>query len=493
VTVIINQPDTTASDIVGAVMAGVGAVAALGGGGGGGGDFFDSGYSDSGYLSSGYVTPASYAEMAPIESAPPEMASPINPISSMQPNRNPTAAMVTVADAATVRKIAQAMDDRLEERLESLKELLAPALWNDDLREDFLKANMKPEMDSTAVNELKNSLIDSDADGAERAAKKLGIRTAAMEAVSPRLRATKELSDLKKAMLQAESVRAVDASARRFNAALGALELDRSKRFEARTVSQEIYDELRVRIDLDSKITDVGKMAVVPLSETSVVFYPPLAPAGKVFQLPGGSLAVGAGKKGDMAVGTAKASALLGVAVLQTGDVDDVTPQVADAPPPALAITIPASAGRQVAYTLNGYKYQIGAGQSQNLDVGSYVIEFDRGAGRGKTSYTLSSGIYEFVEKDGGLDLQQKKFNVNIVNPSRVGAFNYIVDGQPVALPAGAAQQISSLTPVIVAFDHGDGTDVSYKKLGTGTYLAAIDEDDGKWDLFDTTRVPVSN
>jgi hypothetical protein len=178
---------------------------------------------------------------------------------------------------------------------------------------------------------------------------------------------------------------------------------------------------------------------------------------------------------------------------LQTGDVDNVTPQAADAPPPALAITIPPTAARPASYTLNGYKYQIGAGQSQNLDTGSYVIEFDRGAGRGKASYTLSSGIYEFVEKDGGLDLQQKKFNVNIVNPSRVGAFNYIVNGQPVALPAGAAQQISSLTPVIVAFDHGDGTDVSYKKLSTGTYLAAIDEDDGKWDLFDTTRVPVSN
>lgn len=78
------------------------------------------------------------------------------------------------------------------------------------------------------------------------------------------------------------------------------------------------------------------------------------------------------------------------------------------APPRPLWITIvnPATNSGTIGYTLNGARYQIAPGESQKLDY-KYVIEFDQGAAKGLTSYTLGDdGVYRFTQdKDGSWTL----------------------------------------------------------------------------------------
>ncbi len=147
----------------------------------------------------------------------------------------------------------------------------------------------------------------------------------------------------------------------------------------------------------------------------------------------------------------------------------------------------PEENGQTINYNLGPYPYTIGPGQSQRLEK-SYVISFDPGNGGAIKKYTLGTGTYKFVLKDGGWELKTVKVEVTIDNSQYEGTFNYLVDGKHAVLQPGQAADLSSQLPIVIEFDRGDGGKPARKVLTEGTYVVGVDVDEQRLDLFDASE-----
>lgn len=81
--------------------------------------------------------------------------------------------------------------------------------------------------------------------------------------------------------------------------------------------------------------------------------------------------------------------------------------------PPVVAgdptqLVYPPTASGPLSYTLNGYPYTIRPGESQTLNPGSWVLEFDRGDGFGTARYTLAGGVFTFGPSDHGWEVYRR-------------------------------------------------------------------------------------
>ncbi len=73
-----------------------------------------------------------------------------------------------------------------------------------------------------------------------------------------------------------------------------------------------------------------------------------------------------------------------------------------------IVIQSPAENGETVNYTINGHSFTMKPGQSQKFaNDRRWIIEFDQGAGRGQTKYTLNSGTFKFKQTSAGWDFVQ--------------------------------------------------------------------------------------
>jgi hypothetical protein len=147
----------------------------------------------------------------------------------------------------------------------------------------------------------------------------------------------------------------------------------------------------------------------------------------------------------------------------------------------------PEENGQTINYNLGPYPYTIAAGQSQRLEK-SYVISFDPGNGGAIKKYTLGTGTYKFVLKDGGWELKTVKVEVTIDNSQYEGTFNYLVDGKHAVLQPGQAADLSSQLPIVIEFDRGDGGKPARKVLTEGTFVVGVDVDEQRLDLFDASE-----
>lgn len=88
------------------------------------------------------------------------------------------------------------------------------------------------------------------------------------------------------------------------------------------------------------------------------------------------------------------------------------------APPPVprtglpIVISLPADAGQEVRYLLNGYPYSIKPGYQQRItDDRLWEIAFGSGGSKGNLRYSLAPGKFDFRLSDGGLDIVRDTTN----------------------------------------------------------------------------------
>lgn len=426
-------------------------------------------------------------DFTPDEAAPHVVARPQHPAgSAIAPAKNALPNQVTVADRKVARKIAREIDALMASEVDSATEQLAGHLLSDEAREEFLKSHATADMDATIVQELKNGLIDLDADSVERAGKKLSLPPEVVTTLGARVKLTRIVNELRKLIKEGHSLENVAAFSRRFDNSLVDFHLNQGQREALAASTGALLDSLRIRISLDdAPAAGSGELVDAPKGEVSVLYFPPLAPAGKVYLLGGTTLGVGTATPGTLVVGHSDVRELMGVPYLNETPLEAISAERAQQTPRDGTVLLnPSQLGQSISYTINDAPFTIGPGQSQHLPAGTpWVIKLDRGDGT-LAHYSLAAGAYVFTADNGVRDVTSLPCEVTIENPSLTGRFNLLVDHEAVSIPPGQALSLSSSYPIVVAFDRGVSSDPAYKRLTRGTLSAGINSADGGWDLF---------
>jgi hypothetical protein len=442
--------------------------------------------------------------LVPPQSTPQVIAeSPVVPAAFNQPAEeelldappNPIPANVVVADAALARELGTELDAYLLDMTQQLAESVNVAVLTDDAREAFCAQYLTAEMDANLKTEMRNALIDYDAENAERIAKRLRLPQRAVDEIIPRARLSAILYDLRKLVRNEDSVEKIDAFSRRMQGAVRDFDLSRGERDAAAAKAESILDVLRVRLALTEKSTQPpGAIVRAPAGVLPAIGYPPLAPPGRVYLLGDRILAVGADKPGKIEVVRASAIDVCGMPRFNGTVAAETTSEAAmKSPTSGTVVFNPPELDRDISYTINGRAYTIRPGQSQELPAGtSWIIAFD-GGGPTKTEYTLGEACYVFGEKDGKLTLLSRPCSVEIKNPVPLGAFSMVVDNKLVEIAAGETITLKSKYPIVAWFDRGTNGDVVYKKLWHGTYAIALQGDGELWELFSIPAADMQN
>jgi hypothetical protein len=82
------------------------------------------------------------------------------------------------------------------------------------------------------------------------------------------------------------------------------------------------------------------------------------------------------------------------------------------------------------------------------------------------------------------------KFEVTLDNALNNQEFNFIFQGDDLAIPAGGARTLVSDYPVVVKFDRGNGSNFVSKStpLTIGNLQIGVNATDNMWDLFPTNE-----
>ena len=159
-------------------------------------------------------------------------------------------------------------------------------------------------------------------------------------------------------------------------------------------------------------------------------------------------------------------------------------------PTVAKTVTVanPSSNGATLRYRLNDEEYALDAGQQQSYPAGpQYVIDFTRGSSGEKSRFDISSpGVFVFKPGEGGWALVRKQVTVKVANPPNSVTLAYSLDGKPEVLEPGSTAVHKSNTPIMIAFDQGEGFGAKKKVVEqNGAVYFAIDEKTGYWDLYE--------
>jgi hypothetical protein len=144
----------------------------------------------------------------------------------------------------------------------------------------------------------------------------------------------------------------------------------------------------------------------------------------------------------------------------------------------------PEDSGGPVSYDLSGFAYTIEPGNIQTLTTRpSWVVTFDRGGDFGQASYTVKNGTFTFTPTEKGWDLVETSYEVTLDNSRNETDFHYLRNGTPESVKAGQRLTVTHKFPHQVLFDRGDGGEPGDRVLEQGTYLIAVDETSGLFDI----------
>jgi hypothetical protein len=139
---------------------------------------------------------------------------------------------------------------------------------------------------------------------------------------------------------------------------------------------------------------------------------------------------------------------------------------------------------QSISYTLGQHTYTMGPGEKQALTK-SYVVAFHTGVGETTKRYTLTKGVYRFVQTSAGWDLSRDEtVTVVIDNTEYMGSFSYLLNGKQFSVGAGESKEHSDTTAIAIEFDRGNGT-TTRKVVSTGTYQVGIDPNGTLLDLYE--------
>jgi len=231
-----------------------------------------------------------------------------------------------------------------------------------------------------------------------------------------------------------------------------------------------------------SSVLSVGGSAP-PAGSVTVIRHPMLD--GQTSYLGLGGVIVTRSNDDRIIVQKSTAGAALGLPISNDAPVLD---SKATSAPRGIIISNPSTTRTTLSYRLNGQQYNIQPNHTQPLAVGtSWQIEFSTNeTNAANKKYSLKDeGTYEFVIKDGQLDLQTQEFSIRVNNPATSNTIlRYTVDQILVEVPAGSSVDHKSKLPLLIQFDRGNGSSTATKLLQTkGDYYFALNRE-SQWELY---------
>jgi hypothetical protein len=216
------------------------------------------------------------------------------------------------------------------------------------------------------------------------------------------------------------------------------------------------------------------------------VFSDPSLPEGDMVFADNGSIVVGTGGEGEISMVSMPVADLLGISVGVGEPVPeapgDVTKRVKD----GVLIMNPVENGTALEYVVANTNYKMEPSFTQHLPAGrTWVIEFDRGEGKGTAKYTLSDGTYAFGSSDNGWELFKWTLSVVLDNGGNDSEFHYNVDNTQAVLAAGESKTHTSAYPIFLRFDRGNGKESQKMVVARKAfYNVGVDPGDGMWEMF---------
>jgi hypothetical protein len=235
---------------------------------------------------------------------------------------------------------------------------------------------------------------------------------------------------------------------------------------------------------LESAEPEKGAVAKLPGGSVTMVLDPSL-PAGTAIVLGKEAMLIGNEGAGPMAIVQGNVAQALKLPIV-TGN--PLPESQSDEVSLGTLIVNPTSSRATINYNINGNHYVMEPGMRQKLPGDrKWVIEFDKGQAFGPSTYTLSEGTYYFTPSDLGWQLYRQRFDVVMDNSQSNQEFHFLFQGEDMAVPAEATRTISSLYPIVVRFDRGNGSEFVTKEIRTsGNIQIGVNATDNQWDLFPT-------
>lgn len=235
---------------------------------------------------------------------------------------------------------------------------------------------------------------------------------------------------------------------------------------------------------IETAESEKGAIAKLPNGNVTLLFDPSL-PAGTAIVLSKKAMLIGNEGAGPMTITTGNAAQALHLPIVTGSPLPEAQ---GEAVLVGTLIGNPSSSRGTMNYNLNGNHYLMEPGMKQRLQPGrKWVIEFDRGQDFGSAAYTLSEGTYRFTPTDKGWQLYKDRFDVVLDNSESNQEFNFIFQGENLTIPAGGSRTLTSIYPIVVRFDRGNGSDFVAKSLPpNGNVQIGVNATDNQWDLFPT-------
>jgi len=242
-----------------------------------------------------------------------------------------------------------------------------------------------------------------------------------------------------------------------------------------------------VRKLVDAVTPDNGRTARLPVGKISLIYDSSLPP-GKAIVLSPNAVMIGNQGKGPIMIRSGIAAEALGMPIVTGEPVPDA--QGDPVYSGVLLINRPTT-NATLTYNVNGNRYVIEPGMTQRLPDTTPVwqVDYDRGGGFGVSTYTVTAGTYFFTPTDKGWQLYKQRFDVVLDNSQSNQEFNFLLNDEKMVVPANGTKTISSIYPMVIRYDRGNGSELAAKLLNfNGTVQIGVNVADNRWDIFPTNN-----
>jgi hypothetical protein len=241
-----------------------------------------------------------------------------------------------------------------------------------------------------------------------------------------------------------------------------------------------------VRKLVESANPEVGPIAKLPSGKVPLVFDPSLA-VGTVVVLSNNTVLIGNEGRGALSITTGNACEALGLPLVTGAPVADAEGQEMVS---GILLVNPRTSRNTIEYNVNGNHYISEPGMAQRLPDGAqWTVEYDRGQGAGPAIYSVTAGTYYFTPTDHGWQLYRQRFDVVLDNTESSQEFNFLYNGRRMVVPANGNFTLTSIYPMVIRYDRGNGTELAAKSLNfAGTVQIGVNANDNMWDIFPTTE-----
>lgn len=228
-----------------------------------------------------------------------------------------------------------------------------------------------------------------------------------------------------------------------------------------------------------------GPEATLPKGQVALIYDPSLA-VSEAIVLSDQALLIGNEGHAGLVIRKGNAAEALGLPIVTGTPLAEAEwPEMTD----GIMLCNRLSSKATINYNLNGNHYVMEPGMAQRLENDRpWTVDFDRGQSFGPATYSLEPGTYHFTPSDQGWQLFKQRFDVVLDNSQSPQEFNFLFQGEAMTVPAGGTKTLTSMYPIVVKFDRGNGSEFSVKMMHfSGNVQVGVNAEDNLWDLFPTS------